>query len=263
MLTLYEHPLSPYSRKVKIALRHKGAPVCVVTPDAFGATEARGAFLQASPRGEVPALILEDGSALFQSSIIMEYAEERWPSPPLMPQDPKARARIRMIEEVVDTQMEAINWGLMEIHVFGRAGPELAHTLNTRAQEQLAGLHTWLERQLGSAPWFNGEDWGRADLAVHTHCLNSATFGVSLEDGSVLAQWYSRMNALPEVVRATGEAMDAAGAVTNNLPDLVRSGAFKRQYRDHRLEWMIRSGGLQIVIDGIEADTIRFSAELS
>jgi glutathione S-transferase/RNA polymerase-associated protein len=44
--------------------------------------------------------------------------------------------------------------------------------------------------------------------------------------------------------------------------DAIRSGQFKREYRDHRLEWMIRSGGLQVVQDGLAAGNIRFSAEL-
>jgi glutathione S-transferase/RNA polymerase-associated protein len=43
----------------------------------------------------------------------------------------------------------------------------------------------------------------------------------------------------------------------------VKSGLFKREYRDHRLEWMIRSGGLDVVIDGIEKNNIRFSNELT
>ncbi len=262
MLTLYDHPLSPYARKVKVAIREKGVPLTVVIPDAIGASEAQGAFLKASPRGEVPALVLEDGSALFQSSIIMEYVEERWPEPALMPADPAARARIRMIEEIVDTQMEAINWGLMEVHVFGRAEPGLAETLTRRAGEQLAGLHDWLLRELGTALWFNGDACGRADLAVHAHCLNSATFGIHPPAGSPLEAWFARMNERPEIIRATTEAMDAAAAVTANLPDLVRSGAFKRQYRDHRLEWMIRSGGLDIVKEGLAGNTIRFSTEI-
>ena len=43
------------------------------------------------------------------------------------------------------------------------------------------------------------------------------------------------------------------------LSDLVSSGAFVRHYRDHRLEWMIRSGGLQVVIDRLADRTIRFT----
>jgi glutathione S-transferase/RNA polymerase-associated protein len=44
---------------------------------------------------------------------------------------------------------------------------------------------------------------------------------------------------------------------------LLESGTFKREYRDHRLDWMIRSGGLSIVEQGIAAGTIRFSYEVS
>jgi glutathione S-transferase/RNA polymerase-associated protein len=42
----------------------------------------------------------------------------------------------------------------------------------------------------------------------------------------------------------------------------LKSGLFKREYRDHRLEWMIRSGGIDVVLEGIKKDNIRFSNEL-
>ena len=41
----------------------------------------------------------------------------------------------------------------------------------------------------------------------------------------------------------------------------LASGRFRRQYRDHRLEWMLRSGGMSIVLEGLERNTIRFSNE--
>jgi glutathione S-transferase/RNA polymerase-associated protein len=44
---------------------------------------------------------------------------------------------------------------------------------------------------------------------------------------------------------------------------MLASGQFKRQYRDHRLEWMIRSGGVEVVIEGMRKGTIRFSEEIS
>ena len=45
------------------------------------------------------------------------------------------------------------------------------------------------------------------------------------------------------------------------VAQVVKSGAFRRQYRDHRLEWMVRSGGFEVVRRGIEADNIRFNGE--
>ena len=57
MLKLYDHPLSPYSQKVKIALLEKGLDCDILMPDAFGTGAAGGEFAAASPRGEVPTLI--------------------------------------------------------------------------------------------------------------------------------------------------------------------------------------------------------------
>ena len=89
-MLLYEHPLSSYAQKVKIALREKGLDFRAETPAAIGTGEAGGAFAAASPRNEVPALI--DGQAhIFDSTIILEYLEDKYPSPPLLPRDPAAR----------------------------------------------------------------------------------------------------------------------------------------------------------------------------
>src|SRR6185295_20394383 len=100
------------------------------------------------------------------STIILEYIEDRWPVPPLLPATPAARARVRMIEEVCDTYYEAINWAAFEIRVFQRATGELAERLLARGAEQVAGVNAWLERQLDGGPWFNGTTFGWGDVAV-------------------------------------------------------------------------------------------------
>ena len=60
-MLLYDHPLSSYAQKVKMALREKGLDFDVETPPALGSSKATGPFAAASPRNEVPALI--DGAA--------------------------------------------------------------------------------------------------------------------------------------------------------------------------------------------------------
>jgi hypothetical protein len=80
MLTLFDHGLSPFAQKVKMALLEKAIPFECVVPD-LAAPDAR--FLTASPLKEVPALI--DGDvALFQSAIIVEYLEDKWPANPIL-----------------------------------------------------------------------------------------------------------------------------------------------------------------------------------
>jgi glutathione S-transferase len=151
MPILYEHPLSPYVQKVKIALGEKGVAFESRMPDILAGSDAEQ-FLRINPRLEVPTLV--DGDhAIFDSTIILEYVEERWPEPALLPAAPAERARARMIEEVCDTYYEAINWAIMEIRAFGRATGESADRLLARANEQTAGVQAWLSRQLGSQPW--------------------------------------------------------------------------------------------------------------
>ena len=132
MLRLYDHPFSPYAQKVKIALREKGLEFEAPMPQGIGAGGAAGEFIAANPRAEVPALI--DGEVkLFDSTIILEYIEDKWPTPPLLPASPAERDRVRMIEEVMDTHYEAINWGLSEVRNFRRATGALAEAIEARA----------------------------------------------------------------------------------------------------------------------------------
>lgn len=257
MITLHEHPLSPYAQKVKIALREKGVPFKAGVPEGMGSGGAGGDFLAANPRAEVPTLIDGD-TAIFDSTIILEYIEDRWPSPALLPAAPEQRASARMIEEVMDTHMEAINWGLLEIHWFRRAEGDLAATLMAAAARQTAGVFQWLEGQLGDRPWFNGAAFGWADLSVIPHLATSTGFGNAPAPDSRLASWMERASKRPSVVETLREAA-AFDTQALNVAELVANGLFKREYRDHRLEWMIKSGGLDIVLSGLKAGNIRFS----
>ena len=260
MPVLYEHPLSPYAQKVKIALAEKRVPFESRLPDILGGSD-QDTFLRINPRLEVPTLVDGD-TAVFDSTIILEYAEERWPDPPLLPATPAERARARMIEEVCDTYYEAINWGIMEIRAFQRAAGDAADHLLARASEQTAGVQTWLARHLGDAPWFGGSTFGWADCAVAPFVHASATFGNAPAPGSALSRWLDQVRSRPSVA-ATFDAATESMAGFEMLPGLVASGLFKREYRDHRLEWMMRSGGLDVVLEGIRKENIRFTRELA
>jgi glutathione S-transferase len=259
MLTLYDHPLSPYAQKVRIALREKSQAFQTPLPGGLGAGGAAGEFAAANPRMEVPTLI--DGDVrIFDSTIILEYIEDKWPSPPLLPASPAERARVRMIEEVMDTHYEAINWGMGELNWFRRAEGELAETLKARAAAQTQGFLAWLERQLGKRPWFNGEAFGWGDLAVVPYVASSAAMGLRAPDGSAVAGWLGRIVARPSVAETLNEAR-SFNTASSGVAEAVASGAFKREYRDHRLEWMIKSGGMEVVLKGLEAGNIRFTPD--
>lgn len=258
---LYEHPLSPYAQKCKIALAEKNVPFEVRMPVAIGTGHPDEVFLDANPRGEVPALI-EGDVRLFDSTIILEYIEDRWPTPPMLPATAYARARARMIEEVMDTQYEAITWAMGEVSWFKRAEGAKADELRQRAQGQLLGLHSWLGRQLGEAEWLNGHSFGWADLCVIPYVNGATGQGLGPDPNSALGVWQARANARPSVTACNDSIRSIQGTMTD-VAAAVKAGLFKREYRDHRLEWMMRSGGADIVRDGMTAGTIRFSNELS
>ena len=258
---IYEHPLSPYAQKVKISLDEKSVPYEVKMPVAIGSGQPDKEFLKANPRGEVPAL-LDGDVTIFDSTIILEYIEDKWPEPAMLPGDPAHRAKARMIEEVMDTHFEPINWGLGELRWFKRADGERARTIEAQASAQARGLYSWLTRQLDGKEWFGGTKFGWGDLSVVPYLNGARGQGIGPDEHSALGQWLKRANARPSVEKAAHAAAESIKAMSQ-VAGAVQSGMFKREYRDHRLEWMIRSGGLEVVLEGIKNNNIRFSNELS
>ncbi|NKB98942.1 MAG: glutathione S-transferase family protein [Pseudomonadales bacterium] len=252
MLKVIEHPLSPYAQKVKLALHYKNLEFETETPAIGTDTEA---FNLSSPRGEVP-VFQHDGLMLYDSAIIGGYIEEQWPEQPLFPQTPVDRANARLIEDAMDTHFEGNTWGLGEVHVFGRAQGARAKQMTTYAVEQIQGWYRWLDSKL-DADWFNGDAYGYADLCVLPFVNGAGRFDMLPQQGSKLSIWLARINERDDVKIVTSQAR-AAELDPETMQSAVASG-FKREYRDHRLEWMIRAGGIDIVAKGIEQDNIRFN----
>jgi glutathione S-transferase len=256
-MLLYEAPGSPYAQKIKIALREKAVAFESELPESLGTGRTDGSFGLGNPRAEVPLLV--DGQVrIFDSSIILEYIEERWPDPPLLPRDPAARAFARMTEEICDTHYEAVTWGFSEVVVFGRATGALAETLRSAAARQTAVLQDWLAARLGSAAWFGGTTFGWADAAVAPLLHRSALNDMGPPPGSALAGWYERLRERPSVAATFAEYAASAAQMPATV-EAFKTGRKVRQYRDHRLEWMIKSGGIEVVLAGLRDGTIRFS----
>ena len=257
MIRLYEHPLSPYAQKVKIALVEKHLPFEAVTPDLIGGDAE---WERENPRREVPTLV-EGETRVFDSTVILEYLEDRWPEPAMLPAAPGERARVRMLEDVCDGQVEAINWGVYEVRYFGRAPGAPGEQLVARAGEQWRGVHAWLERELGERTWFNGAAFGWGDLAVFPFVAAAAGLGFAPSAGSPLAGWLARAGDRESTRRVLAEAAASMGTFAE-VPKLIASGGWVREYRDHRLEWMMRSGGVDVVLDGIAKKNVRFTHEI-
>ena len=91
-MTLYSRARCPHSHRVRFVLSEKGIAMDIVNIEGNKLPED---LLELNPYNSVPTLVDRD-LALYEPRIIMEYLDERFPHPPLMPVDPVARARFRL-----------------------------------------------------------------------------------------------------------------------------------------------------------------------
>jgi glutathione S-transferase len=253
MPILYEFALSPYVQKVKIALREKG--IDFDRRNGFDPAQAAD-FAQGNPRREVP-LLVDDDARIWDSTVILDYVDERWPEPPLLPADPAARAQARLLEELADTRLEALNFCIAEVMTFPVDEDAAAAAVVAASKAEIARQHDALVARLGDADYFGGAAPNRADIALLPH-VNASRVMKNGPDGGPLADWLGRMNARPSVAATVREIKEALREF-KELIGRVQRGEDKRQVRDHRLDWLVSAGGLPILAKRLEADSIRFS----
>lgn len=260
--TLYDHPVSSYAQKARVALREKNLPFTVISPFRFEASSPDPLFTKANPRGEVPVLAVTeqpgaDPFTVVDSRIIVQYLEDRYPEKPLLARDAAGKAKARMIEQVCDAQYEAVNWGWGEVLWMKRAKGELKAHLKAETERQTRDIQDWLEGQIEASGWLAGESFGLAEAAAAPIVHRSAYFGFGPRPGSKLAAWLDRAREWPSM-KATLKEFDENVDSMFGMSDLFLSGKRQREYRDYRLEFLIKSGGLEIVLAGLENENIRF-----
>jgi glutathione S-transferase len=116
-----------------------------------------------NPLGKIPVLLTPEDGAIFDSKVIVEYAEAKWPAPPLLPLDAMQRVATRQVEAVADGVCDAVVLIVLE-----RARPEALRSADWVARQRAkveAGLAD-AEGRLGSRDWFVGDTFGLADIAA-------------------------------------------------------------------------------------------------
>jgi glutathione S-transferase len=211
--------VSPYVRKVLGVMHLKGLDYEIdpITPF-FGNDE----FRRLSPLCRIPVLIDGDFTTS-DSSVICAYLDEAYPQRPVLPADPKGRARARWLEEFADTRLgDLFIWGLFYqkvVHplVWGEPGDQqrIAKTLSEDAPAAL----DYLEGELPRNGWLFG-DFGLADVAIAS---------------------FSEMPLMPasSPTRTAGRASPASSSApwrTRPLPTRFRS-------RTSSAAWTSRDGG--------------------
>ena len=97
-MKLFSLALSPYAARVRVAVHAKKLPVEIVSPPSDWRTSPE--FRKLNPLVRVPVLVLDDGTALAESGVIVEYLEDTYPETSLRPRSPKDLARVRFITQV-------------------------------------------------------------------------------------------------------------------------------------------------------------------
>lgn len=184
MITLYDADRCPYCARVRVVLDEKGVEWEAVAIDLAD----RPAWLyEKNPAGKVPVLE-EDGLVLPESSVIMEYLDERYPEPALLPADPAERAIARVWIELFEKHFADHYYAL-------RRGDEDARS---RLESSLGGL----DRALGAQPFLTGRAFGLADVAYLPWILRlPAIVGVELAPYPALSAWVERLCGRPSVAR--------------------------------------------------------------
>lgn len=104
MLKLYYHPLSTFSRRVLMALIEKVIPHELIAIDMAAKEHDQPAYRALNPYGRVPTLT-EDEFVLYESTVILNYLEAIWPSPPLVPANLRGRALVDMHIKLCDLEL--------------------------------------------------------------------------------------------------------------------------------------------------------------
>jgi glutathione S-transferase len=178
MLTLYDAARCPYCARVRIVLAEKQIEFEAIEVD----LDDRPAWIyEKNETGRVP-VIEEDGWILPESSVIMEYLEERWPEPRLLALDPADRALARL-------------W-------VSRHGDftKPYYALRRGEEADFDAQLSKLDAALTLRPWLGGPEYGLADIAYVPWVLRARdTLGVSLDAYPALTAWLERLLERPAV----------------------------------------------------------------
>ena len=195
-ITLYDAVPSSNSDRVKIALHEKGLPYERVTLVLANKDQKRPEFLKLNPYGKVP-VINDGGQVLFESCIINEYLDEKYPDPPLMPKDPYLRGRGRVLVDYALNYIHEPYWALRGEMLKPEAARNSAVLEDTR--QSLRALLQYLEDALGDKPYFLG-GLSLCDIAILPRFLRMETYGVLPARGLPrINAWLQRLKERPSV----------------------------------------------------------------
>lgn len=238
MITLYDNPFSPFTRKVRMVLFWKELAFESVDALALGNLDALGAV---NPRREVPVLV--DGDVrVVNSADIVAYLDHRYGPPLALPADPAQRVAARAWERVADGVVDAIlhDISLWMWPTHHRADVPPAGLIEA-GRRDLQTIVRSLEDVLQTAD-FLCADLSIADIAMFPHLQSLRVLGLAPEPAAYprVCMWLDRMRALPCVRRDLERVR--LGVATVSGPGPTPYEGERVVWRGDRLEWLFANG---------------------
>lgn len=177
-MTLFSDPLCPYCHRVRMVLAEKGIAVDVVDVNAKSLPDQ---VMDVNPYGTVPTLVDRD-LRLYESRIIMEYLDERFPHPPLLPVDPVSRANSRLFMYRIDQ-----DW-------YSLLGP----AFHGNVEEKVQARKQLRESLISSAPifaahpFFMSDEFSLVDCCVAPLMWRLPALGIELPDQAKAVRNYMK-----------------------------------------------------------------------
>jgi glutathione S-transferase len=194
-MKLLSSTASPYTRKVRIVLAEKKIE-CELEP--VDVAPAENPVNTHNPLGKIPTLILDDGSALYDSRVIVEFLDGKSPISRLIPEELRDRVAVRRWEALADGVLDA---GLLVRYESLRDQKEQSKGWTDKQLGRMKRGMTLMASELGERSWCHAERYSLADIAVGC-CLGWLDFrkpgGVNwLADYPGLAKHYEKLMARP------------------------------------------------------------------
>lgn len=206
MLQLYTFFRSSTSYRLRIALKLKG-----LAYESHGVSLPKMAhktadYLKLNPQGLVPSLVTEAGRVYTQSLAMMEWLDEKYPEPALMPKDAEARWYVRAVSQIIGCEMHPLNnvrvlkflksaYGLNEEQI---NGTWYHHWI----AEGFAGLESFLASEGRAGKFCCGDTISMADVCLVPQVANAQRFDCDLKPYPKLMQIFANCEALPAVQAA-------------------------------------------------------------
>jgi glutathione S-transferase len=187
VITLYNAARCPYAARARIVLAEKAIEFETVEID----LSDRPAWLyEKNPAGRVPVIEEDGGNPVPESAVIMEFLEERYPEPPLLPLDPADRAAVRLLI-FRDGDLTAPYYALRREE--------------DGARERLDAALGRFDALLGEQPYLSGAEYGLADIALVPWVLRARDMlGVELDGFPSLSDWLARLEQRPAIAAEVG-----------------------------------------------------------